>query len=164
MTTHSPAERPDRDPIFDTLRDAYAEMDPVPDGLADRVLVALALDDLDLEYELLTLVHRSEQLAGVRSRDDTKTVLEFTADGLTVMLRVSTVDSGHRRIDGWVSPAQSLVASLWQEHATLEAAVGAQGRFEFDAVPHGLTRLDLLRVEAAGAERSTAFRTTLFEI
>lgn len=159
MTTQSPAERPDRDPLFDALRGAYAEMDPVPDGLAERVLIALAVDDLDLEYELLTLVHRSEQLAGVRGRDDTKTVLEFTADGLTVMLRISGLDTDHRRIDGWVSPARPLVAALWQESATLEVEVAAHGRFEFTSVPRGLTRLDLLQ-----PDRTTAFRTTLFEI
>lgn len=36
------------------------------------MLAALAVDDLDLEYELFTMVHRSQQLAGVRSADDQK--------------------------------------------------------------------------------------------
>ena len=84
MTTLHPA---DREPLFDALRSAYETADPIPEGLIERVLVAIALDDIDLEYELLTLVHRSEQLVGVRGTDDQKTVLEFTAAGLTVLLR-----------------------------------------------------------------------------
>ncbi|MFT4295693.1 MAG: hypothetical protein QM582_09810 [Micropruina sp.] len=156
----------ERDPLLVAIKKMYEELDPPPAGLTERVLVALAVDDLDLEYELLTMVHRSQQLAGVRSGDDQKLVMEFTAPGVTVMLRISPVDAGHRRIDGWVTrtadanaePAE-LTASLWQEQGTHTCVVGAHGRFEFAGVPRGLTRLDLI---GAGAE--DAFRTTLFEI
>ena len=158
MTTLHPA---DREPLFDALRSAYETADPIPEGLIERVLVAIALDDIDLEYELLTLVHRSEQLVGVRGTDDQKTVLEFTAAGLTVLLRISPIDATHRRIDGWVSPAQSVGAALWQEAATQRAEVSSQGRFEFPSVPLGLTRLELIRTDDADV---TAFRTTLFEV
>ena len=154
----------ERDPLLVAINRMYAELDPPPVGLTERVLAALAVDDLDLEYELLTMVHRSQQLAGVRSGDDQKLVMEFTAAGITVMLRISPVDAGHRRIDGWVTrttdaDSPELTASLWQEPGTHTAPVGAHGRFEFAAVPRGLTRLDL---NAAGADN--AFRTTLFEI
>ncbi|WP_298129173.1 hypothetical protein [Micropruina sp.] len=156
----------DRDPLLVAINRMYSELDPPPAGLTERVLAALAVDDLDLEYELLTMVHRSQQLAGVRSADDQKLVLEFTAVGMTVMLRVSPVDAGHRRIDGWVTrtadasgDAPDLTASLWQEQGTHTAGVGSHGRFEFAGVPRGLTRLDLL---ATGSD--SAFRTTLFEI
>lgn len=155
-----------RDPLLDALKRTYEELDPVPSGLTEKVLVAVALEDLELEYELLTMVHRSQQLAGVRSGDDQKLVLEFTAAGVTVMLRVSPVDDAHRRIDGWVVRAADakgelvdLTASLWQEHGTATSPVGNHGRFEFANVPSGLTRLDLV---AAGTD--PAFRTTLFEI
>ena len=156
----------DRDPMLDALKRTFEELDPVPNGLTEKILVAVALEDLELEYELLTMVHRSQQLAGVRSGDDQKLVLEFTASGVTVMLRVSPVDDGHRRIDGWVvraadakDAAVELTASLWQEHGTATSPVGNHGRFEFANVPSGLTRLDLV---AAGSD--PAFRTTLFEI
>lgn len=156
----------DRDPLFDALKRTYEELDPVPTGLTEKVLVAVAMDDLELEYELLTMVHRSQQLDGVRGADDHKLVLEFTASGVTVMLRVSQVDAGHRRIDGWVvrqSDAKGelveLTASLWQEAGTSSAPVGNHGRFEFAKVPAGLTRLDLVE-----AGNDPAFRTTLFEI
>ncbi|MFT3968773.1 MAG: hypothetical protein QM695_00460 [Micropruina sp.] len=154
----------ERDPLLVAISRMYAELDPPPAGLTERVLAALAVDDLDLEYELLTMVHRSQQLAGVRSGDDQKLVMEFTAAGITVMLRISPVDAGHRRIDGWVTrttdaDGPELTASLWQEQGTHTAPVGAHGRFEFAAVPRGLTRLDL---NASGADN--AFRTTLFEI
>lgn len=158
MTTVHP---PGMEPLFEALRSAYEVADPMPEGLTDRVLVAIALDDIDLEYELLTLVHRSEKLAGVRGGDEQKTVLEFTASGLTVLLRISPADGAHRRIDGWVSPAQSVSAVFWQEGAAQEAQVSSQGRFEFDAVPLGLSRLELLRTDDPDA---TAFRTTLFEV
>ena len=156
----------ERDPLLVAIKAMYSELDPPPAGLTERVLAALAVDDLDLEYELLTMVHRSQQLAGVRSGDDQKLVMEFTAAGITVMLRISPVDAGHRRIDGWVTrtadangEAAELTASLWQEHGTHTSPVGAHGRFEFAGVPRGLTRLDL---NASGADN--AFRTTLFEI
>ncbi|MFT4218001.1 MAG: hypothetical protein QM619_12585 [Micropruina sp.] len=156
----------ERDPLLVAVKRMYEELDPPPAGLTERVLVALAVDDLDLEYELLTMVYRSQQLAGVRSGDDQKLVMEFTAVGITVMLRISPVDAGHRRIDGWVTrtadatgETAELTASLWQEQGTQTASVGTHGRFEFTGVPHGLTRLDL-----AGADSDSAFRTTLFEI
>ena len=68
----------DRDPMLDALKRTFEELDPVPSGLTEKILVAVALEDLELEYELLTMVHRSQQLAGVRSGDDQKLVLEFT--------------------------------------------------------------------------------------
>ena len=155
----------ERDPLLDAVRRMFEELDPVPEGLTERVLVALAVDDLELEYELLTMVHRSQQLAGVRSGDDQKLVLEFTAPGLTVMLRVSPVDGDHRRIDGWVTRTSDapgggeLTASLWQDAGTTTTAVGQHGRFEFASVPAGLSRLDLV---STGDDPE--FRTTLFEI
>ena len=155
-----------RDPLLVGIKKMYSELDPVPEGLTERVLIALAVDDLELEYELLTMVHRSQQLAGVRGGDDQKLVMEFTAAGITVMLRISPVDAGHRRIDGWVTRTADakgelveLTASLWQEAGTATSPVGSHGRFEFANVPSGLTRLDLV---AAGTD--PAFRTTLFEI
>lgn len=154
----------ERDPLLVAIKKMYSELDPPPEGLTERVLVGLAVDDLDLEYELLTMVHRSQQLAGVRSGDDQKLVMEFTAPGVTVMLRISPVDAGHRRIDGWVTrtadtaESAELTASLWQESGTHTAPVGTHGRFEFASVPRGLSRLDL------NADGDSAFRTTLFEI
>lgn len=156
----------ERDPLLDAVRRMYDELDPPPEGLTERVLVALAVDDLELEYELLTMVHRSQQLAGVRGGEAQKLVLEFTARGVTVMLRVSPVDSDHRRIDGWVTRSGDpegeqleLTASLWQEAGSSTALVGQHGRFEFANVPAGLSRLDL-----SSTEDDLAFRTTLFEI
>lgn len=167
MTTDNRANG--RDPLLPAIKRAYEEMDPVPEGLSERVLVALALDDLDLQYELLTLVHRSEQLTGVRGPTAEKTVVEFTAEGLTVMLRISPASGNARRIDGWVTAAAQVAAdpallsvSLVHEGSAIEAPVSGHGRFEFDNVPRGLIRLDVL--VGGDGDRSTAFRTTLFEI
>lgn len=163
MTTLEPPEDfVGRDPIFGPLKRAFEEMDPVPDGLAERVLVALALEDLELEYELLTMVHRSAQLSGIRSTTE-KTMIEFSSAGLTVMLRVGPSDPQHCRIDGWVSPAQPLTAVLWQGKSAVRGDVSAQGRFEFPSVPRGLTRLELLPADGSTGPAPT-FRTTLFEI
>ena len=155
----------EREPLLVAVRKMYYALDPVPEGLTERVLVALAVDDLELEYELLTMVHRSQQLTGVRGGDDQKLVMEFTAAGVTVLLRISPVDAKHRRIDGWVTRTPDakgdlveLTASLWQETGTATSPVGNHGRFEFAKGPSGLTRLDLV------SESDSAFRTTLFEI
>ena len=55
-----------RDKVFDDLAQMWERRDPMPDGLIDKVLVAMELENLDAEYELLHLVERSRELDGAR--------------------------------------------------------------------------------------------------
>lgn len=140
------------DDLFPRLRRMWERRDPVPPGLADSVLVALATVDLGAEYELLTLLESSDRLAGVRGGGETVT-LTFAAGDFTVMLRVSVLGEGmlgagltdvgptarsRRRIDGWVSAASALTVRLLcadGDERTTDST--AEGRFEFPDVPAG---------------------------
>jgi hypothetical protein len=144
-----------REPVFDSLAQMWELVDPVPDGLADRVLVSLAVDDLDAEYELLHLTERSDRLVGVRSggEDD---VLTFTFDSeeLSMVLRVSSTGPDTCRVDGWISPARPMTVTAAQAGVSLEANVVDEGRFEFPELRSGATRF-LLHPDATSTNLVT---------
>ena len=54
--------------LMEAIRDLWEMADPPPPDLADGVLAALAAADLELEYELMTLIEASDLPAGVRGR------------------------------------------------------------------------------------------------
>jgi hypothetical protein len=53
---------------------AYAERDPAPVDLADGVLARLAVQDLETEFELFTLVQTVDTHAWTRLVDGTDTI------------------------------------------------------------------------------------------
>ncbi len=131
------------DDLFLRLRRMWERRDPVPPGLADSVLVALATADLSAEYELLTLLESTDRLSGVRGGGDAVT-LTFAAGDITVMLRVSVLGEGRRRVDGWLSPPSALTVRLMSpegDDRTTESTV--DGRFEFADVPAGAASIRL---------------------
>lgn len=145
--------------MLGAIAQLYADLDPAPDDLADGVLARLAVEDLEREYELLTLVDQVDLTAGVRraadpleDSDDTTVGLEFAGSSYRVLVRISTI-GGRRRLDGWVLPAAPMEVFLGgpgdspQVAGTRDgqtAVVDDQGRFEFSAPPRGETRLWLL--------------------
>jgi hypothetical protein len=136
--------------LLDAIAVLYAALDPVPADLADGVLARLAVEDLETEYELLTLVERVDHASGTRGvtevaapGDDTTVALEFAGTSYRVLVRISAVD-GRRRLDGWVVPAVPLRVSLGPEsdpsaRQTVES--DADGRFEFPDPRAGQVRL-----------------------
>lgn len=147
--------------LFARLRSVWETVDPIPVDLVDRMVAKIAMEDITREYALLTLVEGS--LANVLSDTDTLT-LQF-GDGTTnVLLHVSANESGTRRIDGWVDAAALAVKLAPSEQgAELDASadIGDSGRFAFDDVRPGVTRLRLA-VRASGGIRE--FQTPLFEV
>jgi hypothetical protein len=153
------------DQLLEAVARLYAAYDPAPDDLADGVLARLAVEDLEDEWEQLTLVERVDLAAGVRSADDAVTegddstvALEFAGTSYRVLVRISTVE-GHRRLDGWVVPAVPMrvllgPASDHPAHSQQEAEVDETGRFQFPTPPTGETRLWLqpLGTDEAGAQ------------
>ncbi|WP_151083139.1 hypothetical protein [Nocardioides cynanchi] len=144
------------DQLLEAVARLYADHDPAPDDLADGVLARLAVEDLEDEWELLTLVERVDLAAGVRSAedavaedgDDATVALEFAGTSYRVLVRISTVD-GHRRIDGWVVPAVPMKVFLGPPgdalaHSRQSAVSDEDGRFEFTAPHSGEARLWLL--------------------
>jgi len=147
---------PRDDEILQSVADLYAAIDPAPDDLADGVLARLAVEGLETEYELLTLVERVDVSAGTRSATETETetettntvALEFAGSAYRVLVRISTTD-GVRRIDGWVVPAVPMRVFLGPPGGRLgdarqSAFADRDGRFEFEAPMSGEVRLWLL--------------------
>lgn len=150
-----------RDPLLDALAEGWRAWDPMPADLSDRILTALAVAGLDDDHELLTLVTRSESLLGARASGDDRTLIEFQADGVQVLVRVVETTGHGRRIDGWVEPGGLLAVTLGQGEDRLSGRVTSASRFGFDAVPRGLGQLELELTEGDGTRR---VRTPHFEI
>jgi hypothetical protein len=127
------------------LASMWEDRDPMPGDLVEKVLVTIETEDLDREYELLHLMERTRELAGARGDGDALTIA-FSGGSFSLLLRVSELGTKHCRIDGWVTPAQSMRVTVTQQDSTQEAEVDARGRFEIPRMPTGFTRF-FLRTE-----------------
>ena len=126
--------------LFARLRTAVEDCDPVPADLADRMVAAVAVADLSREYALLTLV---EGTAGAVRSDAETTTLQFSDGSSSILLHISHTAQQLRRIDGWVD-ADALEIRLSQGERSWSVPPGELGRFAFDDVPPGLTRVQLV--------------------
>ncbi|GAA2985343.1 hypothetical protein JOD63_002359 [Microbacterium terrae] len=144
--------------LFDDVRRMWEATDPVPVDLVDRMVAAVAVEDLTREYAMLTLVEG--QLAAVRGEADTAT-LQFSDGSTSVLLHVTATDDGGRRVDGWVD-ATALAIRLVQGEQEWSAQAGDTGRFAFDEVTPGVARLRLVVRDADGELRD--FQTPQFEV
>lgn len=151
MTDHEDAE------VFARLRTLWRDVDPMPADLIDRMVAAVAADGLNREYALLTLV--DEELGAVRGEADALT-LQFSDGTTSILLHVTTTASGRRRVDGWVDTATAEIV-LTQGERSVSTAPAETGRFVFDEVPPGLTRVRLTTGE--GDEERT-LSTPQFEL
>jgi len=139
--------------LLAAVADLYAELDPAPPDLADGVLARLAVQDLESEFELFTLVQPVDALAGTRAESEPETsatvALEFAGSTYRVLVRISDGEDGHRRLDGWVVPALPMRVFLGppgddRAHARQSAYADRDGRFEFPQATTGEVRLWLL--------------------
>ena len=145
--------------LFARLRAVWEEVDPVPMDLVDRMVAAVAVEDLSREYALLTLVEGST-LAAVRGETDTAT-LQFSDGDTSVLLHVTATEDGSRRVDGWVDAAP-LAIRLVQGERDWSAEAGEHGRFAFDSIPPGMSRL---RIVVRGQDGQLHdFQTPQFEV
>lgn len=145
--------------LFARMRAMWQDVDPVPADLIDRMVAAVAVEDLSREYALLTLVENSE-LSAVRSATDTAT-LQFSDGTTSVLVHVTATEDGSRRIDGWVDAA-ALAIRLSQGEREWSTKPGEHGRFAFENVPSGVSRLRLV-VRGADGELHD-FQTPQFEV
>lgn len=127
--------------LFARLRSVWSEVDPVPAGLIDRVVAAVAVEDLSREYALLTLID-TEELAAVRGESDTLT-LQFSDGSTSILVHVTTAEDGRRRVDGWVD-AESLAVEVVQGEREQSAELEDHGRFSLGGVEPGLSRVRLV--------------------
>lgn len=144
--------------LFARLRAVWEEVDPVPADFVDRMVAAVAVEDLSREYALLTLMQGS--LAAVRGESDTAT-LQFSDGTTSVLLHVTATEDGGRRVDGWVD-ASALAIRLAQGDREWSAEPGEHGRFAFEDVTPGMARLRMVVKDATGELRD--FQTPQFEV
>lgn len=144
--------------LFARMRSMWERVDPMPAELVDRMVAAVAVEDLSREYALLTLVEGS--LAAVRGDSDTAT-LQFSDGTTSVLLHVTATEGGRRRVDGWVD-ASALAIRLVEGERERQTEVGEHGRFAFEDVPPGVVRIRMVVRDAAGELRD--FQTPQFEV
>ncbi|WP_313409952.1 hypothetical protein [Aeromicrobium sp.] len=144
----------EREPIFDDLRTMFQVLDPPPAHLTDAMIAAIAAEDLDADYALLSLLSRSTELAGTRGSGIL--TIEFSHDETSVLLRVAELDDDQRRIDGWVTGTDGTEARLVAGERSTTVPL-TDGRFEFASVPAGL-----IRIYFSGGD--TELATPTFEI
>lgn len=161
-----------REGLLKIVRQVWEERDPVPEALVERmqavvqaemVLAEMVLADTDLDYELLVLVERSNELAGARGT--AAYTLRFAHESTEVLLRAVGNDSGGARLDGWLAPAVAMRVRAAEvtdhsEGRSWEIETDARGRFEFGDLPSGLYRLWLTPLDSD----AVAFGTPAFEI
>ncbi|MFT4213518.1 MAG: hypothetical protein QM622_01905 [Microbacterium sp.] len=149
--------------LFRALRHTWEGRDPMPVDLVDRMVAAVATADLTREYALLTIVE-SAAPAAVRGDADMIT-LQFSDGRTTVLIHTTHTGDGARRascrIDGWVV-GDAVRVELIQDAGTAAADVVA-GRFAFEAVPPGVSRL-LVVLAADASGEATDLLTPRFEI
>jgi hypothetical protein len=134
--------------ILAQVASLYAEIDPVPDDLIDRVQFAITLDALHAEIAEL---QRSSDLAGVRSDAPTETQsITFTSASLTTMITLTVASAERTRIDGWIAPGQGVAVELRTGDGIFAQVADQDGRFVFDDVPRGWVRF-VLRPPAGSA-------------
>jgi hypothetical protein len=136
--------------LYAAVRRASDRFDPVPEGLVERMVLAVrdhrpdSDADLDLEFELLVLLERSDELVGTRSAAQSYT-LRFGANDVELLVRISTADDeGKARLDGWLVPSVSGPVQLREvdgEKRTYDGVADENGRFEFGDLPAGFYRI-----------------------
>jgi hypothetical protein len=144
--------------LFARLRSVWEKIDPVPADMVDRMVAAVAVEDLSREYALLTLVEGA-QLSAVRGESDTLT-LQFSDGTTSVLLHVTATENGRRRVDGWVD-GTALAVRLAQGDQEWTADAGENGRFAFDDVTPGVSRIRLVLKDEDGVRE---FMTPHFEV
>jgi hypothetical protein len=125
--------------LLDRVRRLWEDYDPSPSDLPQRALVAIGMDDLELE--LLLLQDSFADLAGARGTATART-LTFSGEAVSVMVTITPVRADRFRLDGWVAPLGG--GRVQARHSTgpdVDADVDREGRFVLDDVPSGLVQI-----------------------
>jgi hypothetical protein len=128
--------------ILTGLRRLHTRLDAPPPGMAEQMLLSMAVADLDAELASL----REDQLvgSGARAAERARSI-SFEAASLTVMVTAVEVGDGRLRLDGWLAPSAPLRVELRMPQAagrsSLSTTADETGRFVFSGVPHGLVWL-----------------------
>jgi hypothetical protein len=119
----------------------YDTVDPVPNGLIERIQFGITLDALQAEIAEL---QRDGDLAGVRTDAAAAAqTVTFTSASLTTMVTITPISADRVRLDGWAAPGGGVVVDLRVSGENLTTTADADGRFVFEDVPRGLAQFVL---------------------
>lgn len=127
------------------LAQMWDELDPVPDELAESVILTLAMSQLDAEVELLSLVvsDEPEPTRGLSLGSDDTHTMTFSNDRVTVMVAMSARPRGRVRIDGWIDgPGGGTVSVRHADGQRDTVTVEPEGRFVLDGLRPGVIRME----------------------
>lgn len=125
------------DQLLTLLAQAMSLADPVPDSVRRVALGALAWRTIDAD--LAALVYDSGlEAAGVRS-DEVARQLTFGSPGLEI--EVMVVPNGRRKLLGQLVPPRVAAVTLTCDCIVVETTSDDLGRFRFEEVGSGSTRL-----------------------
>ena len=148
------------DHLWPHLASMWREHDPVPDGLVEQVLVGLAMEDLDTEYELLHLVDRTDRLAGVRgTATDTAMTISFSGNAFSLLLRVSRLAGDRRRVDAEAREPGGDDRQVLVLREGIEAHPQAEALGERDLLLHHFARMDLAVLGVEHRDRRLEIQT-----
>jgi hypothetical protein len=145
--------------ILDSVREAFQAADPMPAGLPDRIRLALALRDLEVEIAHLTAVDDRPLLAA-RGEEHSQTVT-FESASLTIMIRIDANKDGTVRIDGWLAPPRACEVQIKGARHPLTVPADEHGRFAFPTVPRGSAQLVIQPAGQAAGGGQTVVTPTL---
>jgi hypothetical protein len=146
--------------ILASVRRFFSAHDPVPDGLVDRIQFDLTLDAL--QAEVATLTRMDLALAGARSAatEDVRTIT-FTSQSMTTMVTLTPQPDGTVRVDGWATPGARLRVEVILAEGSRETTADEDGRFVFEALPHGLAKFAL---HPAGEDQAATVLSPAIEL
>ena len=127
----------DDDSLLHLLGQALSQADPVPDRVTRVALGALAWRTIDAELAALAFDSGMEP-AGARSDEVTRQIT-FAAPDLEI--EVMVVPNGGRRLVGQLVPPRVATVGLTCGDQELETTSDDLGRFRFEDVRSGPTRL-----------------------
>lgn len=127
--------------VLERMAHVYQALDPVPEGLVERIQFGMTLQALTAEIADL---QRSGELVGVRAGEssDVETIT-FTSATLTTMVTITHLSTERVRIDGWVAPGGGVPVELRRVGNSATTTADADGRFVFENVPRGLAQFVL---------------------
>lgn len=134
------------DRILRGIARAASHHDPVPEGLAERAVFAVAGAELEAELATLLASHAGEPV-GVRGGDDTQArTLTFSGGHATVTVMLVATGRRQWRIDGWLTPDEDVHVRLRLTGEQRETAA-RDGRFSFEDVPQGMAQLQVVAAD-----------------
>jgi hypothetical protein len=145
--------------LLDSLQALYDEIDPVPDGLVERIQFEITLDALHAEVATLTQLDLAGSGARSASTESVRTIT-FTAETVTTMVTISPQTDGSVRVDGWVAPGGGLLVEvLLAEGEARRTRADDDGRFVMEDLPAGLAKFALHTTDAVGSPHTVVSPT-----